>query len=282
MSGNTAGAYSCSTDLIARNDMQIDNDNVAYDEYFVRASDTDMFYSAALPFYFDAMQEMGGEHAARMGVAIADLMREKNWTWVITRTRAIFHHLDKWQDTVRLESWPQKGYKLYCPRVVNGYGKDGSPSFEAMTLWALIDLNRNRPLRPSEVESSFTIPPEDKHWMDPDIGKIEKFDDATLIERWPIHTPVPTYFDIDYNRHINNVVYVRWMVSAMDEEFLKSYEPAVVDVQWEHQTFRGDKIHVETGVVSNDGSEARLVHCIRKDDGTIVFEANTRWRKKDQ
>lgn len=262
--------------------MWIDEDNVAHDEYFVRASDTDMFYNAALPFYFDAMQEMGGEHASRMGISIADMMKERNWTWVITRTRAVFHHPDVWQDTVKLETWPQKGFKLHCPRVVRGYGKDGGISFDAMTLWAIIDLEKKRPLRPSEVESFITLPQKEEHWADPDIGKIHRFDDAQLIERWPTHYPIPTYFDIDYNKHVNNVVYVRWMVSAMDESFLEGYEPAVVDVQWMHQTFRNDKVQVETGVVSRTDTEAELVHSIRKDDGTILFEANTKWRKKPQ
>ena len=262
--------------------MWIDEDNVAHDEYFVRASDTDMFYNAALPFYFDAMQEMGGEHASRMGLAIADMMRERNWTWVITRTRAIFHHQDVWQDTVKLETWAQKGFKLHCPRVVNGYGKDGDLSFEAMTLWALIDLERKRPLRPSEIEPMIRLPQKEEHWKDPDIGKIQKFDDAELVEKWPVHYPVPTYFDIDYNKHINNVVYVRWMVSAMNEDFLQEYMPEIVDVQWVHQTFRNDKVYVETGLTARTDTEAELVHSIRKDDGTILFEANTKWRKKPQ
>ena len=260
--------------------MWIDEDNVAYNDYSVRASDTDMFYAAALPFYFDAMQEMGGEHAAAMGVSISDLMKEKNWTWVITRTRVVFHHIDMWRDTVRLESWPQEGYRLFCPRVVNGYGSSGQPSFEAMTLWTILDLERKRPLRPSVLGDSFKTPAKEKHWADPDIGKIQRFADTPITERWPDHHPVPTYFDIDYNRHINNVVYIRWMVSAMEEEFLKAYAPSVVDVQWEHQTFRNDKVTVETGVISKDGNEAELVHCIRTEDGTIVFEANSKWKKK--
>ena len=262
--------------------MWIDEDNVAYDEYFVRASDTDMFYNAALPFYFDAMQEMGGEHAARMGIAISDMMRERNWTWVITRTRAVFHQQDVWQDTVKLETWAQRGFRLHCPRVVKGYGKNGSLSFEAMTLWAIIDLARKRPLRPSEVEAMIKLPEKAEHWQDPDIGKLQRFDDASIIEKWPVHYPVPTYFDIDYNKHINNVVYVRWMVSAMDEDFLQNYVPEIVDVQWVHQTFRNDKVYVETGVTARTETEAELVHAIRKDDGTILFEANTKWRKKPQ
>ena len=43
-----------------------------------------------------------------------------------------------------------------------------------------------------------------------------------------------------------------------------------------------DKVQVETGVVSRTDTEAELVHSIRKDDGTILFEANTKWRKKPQ
>ncbi len=263
--------------------MTIDNDNVAYRDYYVRASDTDMFYHATVPFYFSAIQEMGGEHAAELGISIEDLQRERNWTWVITRTRVRFFGTSSWRDTVNLVTWPQQPYRLHCPRVVEGF-LNNEKLFEAMTLWAVIDLERKRPVRPAEVMSDISPAPADKYFIDPEIGKIMKYTDAEKLREYPIYRPEPEYYDIDYNKHVNNVVYLRWIMEAMDEDILKAYRPSMIDVQWEHQTFSHDNIYGQTALTCDDGEKLSFVHRIMKEeygkDDTVLFEACSEWVKK--
>lgn len=263
--------------------MRISSENVAYEDYFVRATDTDMFYDATIPFYFSAIQEMGGEHASKLGIAIDDLQREKGWTWVITRTRALFYGSSSWRDTLNLETWPQEPYRLHCPRVVNGYC-NGSKIFEAMTLWAVIDMNRKRPVRPQEVMGSIQPAPADKYFVNPDIGKIIKYDDAEKLKEYMIYRPTPAYYDIDYNKHVNNVVYLRWITEAMDEDILKTYRPSMLDVQWEHQTFSNDKIYGQTALTAETDDKLSFVHRLMKEEygksDTVLFEAYSEWVRK--
>lgn len=263
--------------------MRIDENNIGYKDFFVRSRDTDMLYRATVPFFFSAIQEMGGEHAAEMGVSIADLMSEKDWTWVITRTRVAFHGTASWRDTVSLETWPEEPFGLHVPRVVNGYGNDGKPLFEAMTLWAILDLARKRPVRPKELMDRFSIPTDEKHLIDPDIGKVTPYAEAPKLREYPVYRPVPVFYDLDYNRHVNNTVYLDWIMAAMDEEVMKDFMPSVIDVQWKRQTFHNDRVYVETAMTGESDDTVSFAHRIMKEEegkeDSIAFEASSEWKR---
>lgn len=264
--------------------LRIEEDNTAHDIIEVRASDTDRFYKAGIPFFFSVCQEVGGLHAAQRGVSIVDLMNNEKKTWVIVRNRITFGEIPGWGDEIEVTTWPQAGFHLYCPRVVEARTRDGRKVFEAMTHWVVMDLERKRPVRPGEIDKRIGLPDKDKFFVDPDIGKITKFDNAGIIEKLPDSYPRPEYYDIDYNRHINNVVYIRWMLSGLPEDFLNSFRPELVDVAWLSQTFAHDSIHVETAFTEKTGDRASLAHRImRREEGredTTLFEACSSWVRK--
>lgn len=265
--------------------ISIDENDIGRDIYAVRASDSDRFNSASIPFFFSAIQEMGGTHAGARGLSIEDMQKDHGWTWVITRSRIEFDFLPHWNDEVEMVTWPQKGYKLLCPRVVQGY-VEGRKSFEAMTHWVILDIARKRPIRPSEIGDTLPPPPEDVCYRDPALEKLPKWDDEEKLELLEAYRPMPCYYDIDLNKHVNNVVYIRWITEALGEGFLDAFRVTMMDVQWISQTYSHDRIRVETAIIEKSDNKTRLIHRImREEEGkedAIVFEALSYWRKKDQ
>ena len=43
--------------------MSLTEENIGLEDIAVRASDTDRFYDATIPFFFSSSQEVAGEHA---------------------------------------------------------------------------------------------------------------------------------------------------------------------------------------------------------------------------
>lgn len=285
MKGNTDAACSGSTDA-RRNEtmLWIEEDNTGHDMIEVRASDTDRFYKAGIPFFFSVCQEVGGLHAAKRGLSITEMMEKERRTWIIVRNRIVFDDIPSWGDSLEVITWPQEGFHLYCPRIIKAYNKDKKMIFSSMTHWVVMDIDRKRPIRPREIEAKICLPDKEKFYENPDIGKTIGYDDAIKIETLPISYPEPEYYDIDYNRHINNVVYIRWMISGLSEDFLNTYRPMMVDVSWQSQTFAHDKVYVETAFTEKTDESASLVHRImRKEEGkqdTLLFEGNSTWKKK--
>lgn len=263
--------------------MRIDENDISYDTYGVRAADCDRFNDASLPFFFSAIQEMGGAHAHLKGLSIEQMQKDPGWTWIVTRSHVVFHRIPHWFDDVDMVSWPQKAYHLNCPRAVEGY-VDGELYFEAMTHWILMDIRRQRPLRPSEIADRLPAPDEKDHFKDPALPKLPKWDDFEKVEIRPVYVPHPHYYDIDINKHVNNIIYVRWLAEALGEEFMDNYRPAVMDVSWISQTYAHDRIHVETAYLEKSEEKISVVQRIlRKEDekeDTLLFEAVSSWIHK--
>lgn len=260
--------------------MRLTEENIGLEDIAVRASDTDRFYDATIPFFFSSSQEVAGEHATLFGMGISELSASEQKTWVIVRTRMDFTRIPKWREKLTFETFPQKGYKLFCPRVVMARDEKGEPVMNAMTHWVLMDLVRKRPIPTKMVEDRFNIKYEYR-FQDPDIGKIRKYEDAEKIEVFEEKTYYPNYFDIDLNKHVNNVAYIRWCCESIPDEILLGYKIATIDVQWESQTFEGEMVRVETAVTRREEGKLELVHRIKKEcDDKIVFEANSYWEEK--
>ena len=137
--------------------MRLTEENIGLEDIAVRASDTDRFYDATIPFFFSSSQEVAGEHATLFGMGISELSASEQKTWVIVRTRMDFARIPKWREKLTFETFPQKGYKLFCPRVVMARDEKGEPVMNAMTHWVLMDLVRKRPIPAKMVEDRFNI-----------------------------------------------------------------------------------------------------------------------------
>ena len=263
--------------------IRIDENDVSYDTYGVRAADCDRFNDASLPFFFSAIQEMGGAHAHMKGLSIEQLQKDKGWTWIVTRSHVEFHKIPRWFDDISMVSWPQKGYHLNCPRVVEGY-VDGKLAFEAMTHWVLMDIVRMRPVRPKEIEAMLPPPDESGHFKDPALPKLPRWEEFEIVEERPVYIPHPHYYDIDINKHVNNIIYTRWLAEALGEDFLDAFRPAVMDVAWISQTYAHDHIHVETAYLEKTDDKISVVQRIlRKEEekeDTLLFEAVSSWIRK--
>ena len=176
--------------------------NTGEEKILIRGADTDRFNDASIPFFFSICQDAGGFHAGLFGFSAEELMGKHNWTWMILRSRIRFHKIPHLGDTIKVETWAQPSFHLFFPRVINGYTDNGEPVFEAMTHWVLFDIARKRPLRPSTLD--FPIPDESIR-KDPKLGKMPDWDDVKKLEILPSYAPECSYYDVDLNKHINNV-----------------------------------------------------------------------------
>ena len=266
--------------------MRLTEENIGIEDIAVRASDTDRFYDATIPFFFSSSQELAGEHATLFGMGISEMYEKEMRTWVIVRTRMDFTRIPKWREKLTFETFPQKGYKLFCPRVVMARDEKGEPVMNAMTHWVLMDLSRKRPIPAKMVEERFNMKYEDR-FQNPDIGKLLKYEEAEKIEVFEEKTFCPNYFDIDLNRHVNNLSYINWCLDALPDSLRDEYKPSLADVRWIRQCFRHDNLTVVVRAESAGELEKEepvlwfdIIRTEESGASTKVFDALIKWKKR--
>lgn len=264
--------------------LTIDEHNRAHSRFTTYSYETDSFFDARLAFYFQIVQEAAGNHSAVRGCSIPALHKEGK-TWVITRSKIDVHRYSHWPEQVIVETWAQEPIRLHLPRVVRSFDEQGEPLFTAKTYWALIDLERGRPCRPTTMSERIGLPPL-KMQMDLSLTGRTTYDDSgctTLVS----YKPKIQYLDTDSNLHVNNISYLNWALESLPAEFRNRAKVAHADVSWIRQTFSGDDITVFTGCGNEkifSAEEGLLYHKIErneKDGGrTIVWEGTTRWEDR--
>jgi acyl-ACP thioesterase len=87
----------------------------------------------------------------------------------------------------------------------------------------------------------------------------------------------PTITDIDLNGHVNNLNYVRWILSFMPENVCVGRKISILDTYFIASAMLGDKLLCKTATVPV--TEVECVHTIvRATDGAELFRARTIWK----
>jgi acyl-ACP thioesterase len=265
--------------------MQISN-GIYSDTITLNSYDVDSFNTTHTSYYFRTMQEVAGAHAYQRNVAIAHL-RQDNKTWVVTRTKMTIPQYIRWPNTFRIETWPQQPWKLYFPRVCRAWNAKDELLFESLTHWVVMDTTTQRPLKPQAIVDSFD-PIVAKDLVDPNLGKRVSFDEGECADLL-VYEPTILYTDNDINMHVNNVVFLQWMLDSLPFAFRDSHVVGEVDISYLAQTFREDHIRVRTGISEPDLLESdaptlshEVLRVLPTGETQAVCVATTTWRRRDQ
>ena len=224
---------------------------------------------ARLTFLLDLLQDVAREHAALLKVSIFDL-QAKGLTWVLSRYHVRTYRYPAMGETVEVQTWPSGKKGVFALRDFEVRDRDGCLLLEATTSWLIISMAEKQPVR---MDTVFL----DEHILDrraiaDDFGRLPAPDRRDREAAFRVLDR-----DLDFNRHVNNVVYVHWALEGMPEDVLRTRRPAEVEVVYKAEAFYGEE--VVAGVQVPYGPDGAFVHdIIRKSDGVELARLRTSWR----
>lgn len=262
----------------------IDERGVSHSRYTTYLFETDRYERARLAFYFSIIQEAAGVHAALRGLSLTDL-RSEGVTWVITRNRVKVHRYVRWGEVVYVKTWATQPVRLHMPRIIEGYDKEGVLIFRSTTLWAILDKRNGKPQRPQVYSDRMVLPaPDDADYpITITMPKPINGDEAVVLLASSDVTP--TYDDTDRNHHVNNLSYLNWALGALPSELRDQYNITTIDASYLKQTFLTDELSVQTwGATAEmmEEDEPSFFHRIVRKDGEAVWEAHSKWKKREE
>jgi len=239
--------------------------------FTVRASEAGPFGVIRLASFLDYFQEAAGEHAAVLGVSVADLLK-KNLTWVLSRYHVKIIRYPVWGETVRMRTWPSTRQHLFALREFEAFDQGGNIIASATSSWMVIDIATKKPVRPEERLGKFPRNPSralaDDFRPLPVLGKTD-FERTFFVRQG----------DLDWNRHANHVVYIEWASEAAPPEVINGSRPAEIEADFRGEARYGDVVisRVESGPPA---AAPMFIHqVIREKDGMELARLRTVWRK---
>jgi medium-chain acyl-[acyl-carrier-protein] hydrolase len=228
----------------------------------ILASDCDTKRRYKLSSLLRSLEEISIEDTTRLHMGREKTL-DKGLLWVISRLSIKINELPKYDEVVKLITYPEKREHVLFPRYYVLKSPLGKTYLEAEALWTLIDAKTRKPVNPL------------------DYGiLIRGFAFKKESEILPVVTPLPIsqtlsrtvlYSELDLNGHLTNTRYADWFVDAFTDE-LKEKDLSSFNILFRQEATEGETL--ELGL----GKQESKAYLVGKRQGEDVFAISASFR----
>ncbi len=242
-------------------------------EYVLNYYDSDKNGQATPVILLKILAETSGWHTESIGYGHKK-MEENNYTWMLSRWRVRFFSYPLAGEKITISTWTSKIDRFYANREFTIADDKGNIIAKASTLWIFIDLIKKRPIRiPTELYSYFNIIEE---FNFDDFSDFKEAHEVTDFHDFSIRR-----YDIDYNNHVNNTVYLSWFIEAIPDNIFENYQLKEFEINYKKETKYGNIIKSGSKEIGIYNEEKIFYHTILDRDMDINHTLGlTRWGKK--
>ncbi|MCE5300618.1 MAG: hypothetical protein LLG37_07080 [Spirochaetia bacterium] len=185
-------------------------------EYEIKVYESDALGRANLPSLCDYFQDMAWRHYTNVEKALGALLAPKQ-IWMMVRLEINIERLPKWQDVLEIETWSRGIERMMAYRDFTMEKKDGTRFAAGTSTWVVMDTNTGRIARLNNLAQKWPSVP-GRSSIGKSADKVEDLNNPVFGKPFEVR-----YSDMDVNRHVNNVEYIKWMFDAPGMEFLESH-----------------------------------------------------------
>ena len=204
---------------------------------------------------FSIFQDVASIHAEEIGVGFETMLKQ-NLYWVLSRVKFDIIKMPKINQTVIVETWPQKKGRIDFDRDLKITSEDGEVLIIGTSKWCVIDTV-NRTLQRTENVNYIG-----EYCLD--VNYPEKFTKIILPteEQTEKFTHSVRFSDLDHNKHMNNTNYANLVVNTLENKIFTHFE-----INYLSECLLNDNIIVSS-IVNENGE-----YIIGKNNDKISFTA---------
>lgn len=229
----------------------------------VHFSDSDKSGHMSAKSILKAMLESSMRHSDQVNKSIGTV-----GVWVLYRWQAEFFRFPMPGTTLNATTYTTGFEKFYAYRDFLLYEGESRVA-RATTTWLLLDPKTFRPMRvPKDMADAYS--PEPAQFVLPVYERADTPEDAQEVT-----LPVRTY-DIDGNDHVNNLVYVDWVLESIPIEFRDAHSLRELQL-----TYRKQVLFPETVVsrCADSGGGIYSHEILEESSQELRAWAITKWEK---
>jgi len=239
-------------------------------EYSVHSYETDTRGLVKATALLNYLQDSAGEHAGRLGLGVLDLLK-RDMTWVLSRYHVLIHRFPPLGARIVVTTWPSGKRGHFATRDFEVADGGGQPVLSATSSWMVLDLAQKK-----TVEVLSVVGPEyaiDRRALQDAFASLPALAATDAEARFRVET-----VHLDWNRHVNNAVYIEWALEAVPRDVLLALRPADIEVSYKAEAVYGDEVVSAVQRIDEGGSGPVFLHRIsHADTGTELARLRTRW-----
>ncbi len=210
------------------------NSHVRYSEV---GEDGKLTISAAINY----LQDCTTFHSESLGLGV-EALKKLNRAWLLTSWQIIIYDMPKFNDEIIIKTWPTDFKAFTGLRNFEITSPEGITYVQANSLWAYVDTESGRPVKPTEEEIS-------RYKLEPplDLGKFER---KIMLPECMDELEALTIrkYQIDTNGHVNNCEYAR-----MAEEYIPAGRAVrQINIEYRNPSYYGMKLIPKVSIDNNN------------------------------
>ena len=237
--------------------------------YSLHAYEVDFEGKAHPSALLNFLQDAAGDHAGRLGFSITELLKNHQ-TWLLSRYHIKIFHYPSFGEVVTVSTWPSDAQGIFALRDFEMVDEKGDLVLAATSSWILLDLLKKLPLRVDKALADRSLfdrrALEDSFQPLPQIGRVLQERSFRVLTR-----------DLDFNRHVNNVIYIQWALEAVPDEIGAAKRPLEVEVSYRAEAFSGDQIISRVEGLGGDPAPTFIHQILNRATGVELARLRTVW-----
>lgn len=196
-------------------------------DYRMRWMDFDRYGRVQPWALLDLFQDVATAHALELGIG-RDNMIPRGVFWAVIRTKYEIISEPHHHQLVTVRTWPHSLSRFSFIRDFTLADESGNTLVKATSEWVLMDVEDRKFVSVKDYYDGPTNFSEDRCFPKKP-RKTPGFDEGNR----PVCAVVPMYCDIDVNGHVNNAMYARYVVDALDPDEVGSIKTFQIDYRQE-------------------------------------------------
>lgn len=236
----------------------------------IRGYDVDITMHGSILSIIRILHDAAVDQVIELGFSALQLA-PRNLGWVLTQQHLEIFERPKLGDSVEIVTYPSGVDRAFTYRDYYMFSESESLLAQATTSWILMDTsNRKISAFPNDIKKVLHNTMALEHLPRASHFPIR----GALYEQQKAF--IASFFELDFNGHISNHFFFKWMLDAIPATFLFDHDLIKFNVKFKGEAFAGDLVKAEI-VIDKD---LTIHHRLSKNEESIAFGISKWVRRK--
>jgi medium-chain acyl-[acyl-carrier-protein] hydrolase len=238
------------------------------EQYRVRGYDVDLHKQASIPTIIQMMHDTAMEHVLKLKLSAIEL-DPLGLGWVLVRQQLQVFRQPSLGQTVQVKTYPSGRDRAFAYRDFLMLDEDGIMLASASTTWLLMDIHTRRIARYPDFITEWMERSQTTTHLPRPSSDIPALAEPQISKSFRVN-----WHDLDFNRHLTNFYYQKWMLETTPTEILENCQLQDYRILFKGESLLDDTVEAH----SQELEPGVFVHSIRK-DGQEITSGWTKWKQ---